>query len=267
MNSASTNVEYLKSGTLKLEIHPTSKAAGMAAAQAAARVLEDLRQQGDSICVIFATGASQIDTLDALTGIKKLPWDRVRGFHLDEYIGIDSNHPASFRRYLRERLTQKVPLQEFFEVDGSAPDSEEVCRKYAEKLRSANPQLCLLGIGENGHLAFNDPDVADFEDPLDVKVVHLDAVCQKQQAAEGWFKSPQDVPQSAITLTIPALFRVPKLIVSVPGSRKAEIMRRTLEKPISTECPGTILRTHPDATIYLDVDSAAELDRARFAIK
>jgi len=267
MRSESTEVEYLKSGTLKVQIYPSSRAAGIAAAQAAAEALKDLGQRSDSIGVIFATGASQIDTLEALTAIRDLPWDRVRGFHMDEYIGIDPDHPASFRRYMREKLTQKVPLKEFSEVDGSAPDPEQVCRDYAKKLSSANPQLCLLGIGENGHLAFNDPAVANFEDPLDVKVVHLDLVCRKQQAAEGWFKSFQEVPESAITLTIPALFRVPKLIVSVPGSRKVEIMRRTLEEPISTECPATILRTHPDATIYLDIDSAAELDRARFSIK
>jgi glucosamine-6-phosphate deaminase len=135
-----------------------------------------------------------------------------------------------------------------------------VCLYYAEKLRSSNPQLCLLGIGENGHLAFNDPALADFSDPLDVKVVHLDSMCRQQQAAEGWFNTPEDVPEYAITLTIPTLLRVPKLIVSVPGSRKAKIMRRTLEEAISTACPATILRTHPDVTVYLDKDSAAQLD-------
>jgi glucosamine-6-phosphate deaminase len=148
----------------------------------------------------------------------------------------------------------------FFEVDGTASDPERACQTYADTLRSANPQLCLLGIGENGHLAFNDPPVADFNDPLDMKIVELDDVCRQQQAAEGWFKSFQDVPSHAMTLTIPTLFRVPKLILSVPGPRKAKIIRRTLEEPISTACPATILRTHPDATIYLDRESAAELE-------
>jgi glucosamine-6-phosphate deaminase len=156
-------------------------------------------------------------------------------------------------------------MKEFSEVDGSSSDAEQVCRDYAEKLRIANPQLCLLGVGENGHLAFNDPAVADFEDPLDVKVAHLDMVCRQQQAAEGWFPSLQEVPHYAITLTIPTVLRVPKLIVSVPGSRKAAIMRRVLEGPISTECPASILRTHPDATIYLDADSAAQLDPVTIA--
>jgi glucosamine-6-phosphate deaminase len=265
MSSEIQEVEHLKLGTLKVQIYPSSRAAGFAAAQATADTLKELGQLHDSINVIFATGASQLETLTALTGIEGLPWSRVHGFHLDEYVGIDPNHPASFRRYLKEKLTQKVRMKEFSEVDGSSSDPEQVCRDYAEKLRIANPQLCLLGVGENGHLAFNDPAVADFEDPLDVKVAHLDMVCRQQQAAEGWFPSLQEVPHYAITLTIPTVLRVPKLIVSVPGSRKAAIMRRVLEGPISTECPASILRTHPDATIYLDADSAAQLDPVTIA--
>jgi glucosamine-6-phosphate deaminase len=249
---------------MKLEIYPTSQAAGMAAAQAAAVVLKELARNSDSIDVIFATGASQLHTLAALTAIDNLPWSLVNGFHLDEYIGISPDHPASFRRYLREKLTEKVSMKNFYEVNGSDPDPNRACQDYADMLTAANPQICLLGIGENGHLAFNDPPVANFNDPLKVKVVHLDLACRQQQAAEGWFPDVEHVPQSAITLTIPALFRVPKLIVSVPGNRKAAIMRRTVEEPISTGCPSTILRTHPDATIYLDSDSAAELDGIKF---
>ena len=260
MNTETAQVKYFQVEAMKVEVHPSRAAAGAAAALASAEALEKLEQTRGSIGVIFATGASQLATLDAITSIDKLPWDRIRGFHMDEYIGISADHPASFRRYLREKLTHKVKMKEFFEVDGSAPNPEQTAQEYAAKLRSADPQLCLLGIGENGHLAFNDPPVADFNDPLDVKIVHLDAVCRQQQVAEGWFKRSEDVPARAITLTIPALFRVPKLIVSVPGSRKAAIMRRTIEEPISTECPATILRTHPDVTVYLDVDSAAELD-------
>lgn len=257
-------IRRLRAGTLKLEIHSTSKAAGEAAARAAAHALKYLNHLGDSITVIFATGASQLDTLNALTSMRDLPWNKVQGFHLDDYIGIAADHPASFRRYLRENLTQKVRLQEFFEIDGTALDPQQICRDYAKKLRSANPQLCLLGIGENGHLAFNDPAEANFDDPLDVKVVYLDTECRQQQAAEGWFNSFEDVPDRAITLTMPTLFRVPKLVLSVPGSRKAKIIRRTLEEPISTKCPATLLRTHSDATLYLDLDSAAELDTAWF---
>jgi glucosamine-6-phosphate deaminase len=175
---------------------------------------------------------------------------------MDEYVGIAADHPASFRRYLRERLTEKVKMKTFLEIDGSAENPEKTGREYAGELRSADPQLCLLGIGENGHLAFNDPPIADFSDPVDAKIVQLDAACRQQQTAEGWFSSVEQVPQYAITLTIPALLRVPKLIVSVPGRRKATIVRRAFTEPISTACPATILRTHPGATVYLDLESA-----------
>jgi glucosamine-6-phosphate deaminase len=247
-------------GTMKVEVHPSSQAAGAAAAGAAGKALIELAQTHDEVGVIFATGSSQFDTLREFTRIPNLPWRQVLGFHMDEYVGIAPDHPASFRRYLRERLSGKVRMKEFFEIDGSAADPEKTSSDYAARLRSASPQLCFLGIGENGHLAFNDPPVADFSDLLDAKVVQLDAICRRQQLAEGWFDSVDQVPERAITLTIPALFQVPTLIVSVPGSRKARIVRRSFEEPISTSCPATILRTHPNATIYLDAESASELD-------
>jgi glucosamine-6-phosphate deaminase len=253
------DVTRFNSGKIKLEVHPNRETAGAAAAQAAADELGRLSQLRKNIGVIFATGASQLAMLDALTAIPGLPWDHVQGFHMDEYVGLDENHPASFRRYLRERLTRRVAMRDFFEIDGNAEDIGSFSREYVQKLHLAEPQLCLLGIGENGYLAFNDPSEAHFDDPKEIKVVTLDRVCRQQQAAEGWFKSWEDVPKCALTLTIPTLFRVSKLIVSVPGSRKAAIVRRTLEEPIATDCPSTILRTHPDTTIYLDVDSAAEV--------
>ncbi|MGA3228006.1 MAG: glucosamine-6-phosphate deaminase [Acidobacteriaceae bacterium] len=246
-------------GTIKVRIHPSRKSAGEAAAQAAADEVQRLAKAGRDIAVIFATGASQFDTLGTLTALPGLPWDRVVGFHLDEYVGLDENHPASFRRYLREKVVRLVPMRAFHEIDGTADDLDAVCREYVRALNFANPQLCLLGIGENGHLAFNDPAEADFNDPEAMKVVALDRQCREQQAAEGWFRSWEEVPERALTLTIPTLFRVPKLIVSVPGSRKAEAVRRTLYDPITTRWPSTLLRTHPDVTIYLDTDSAAEL--------
>ena len=243
-------------GNLGVEVCESAGAMGKAAAETAAERLRALAAQHESFGVIFATGASQIATLDALTAIPGLPWSR---FHMDEYLGLSGQHPASFRRYLRERLTSKVNLRQFYEIDGTAPDVEAACCKYAEVLRRRLPHLCLLGIGENGHLAFNDPAEADFEDPLDVKVVSLDEQCRQQQVSEGWFKSLSEVPQQAISLTIPALLRVPRLIVSVPGKRKAAIVKRMLKEAISTACPATILRNHPQATLYLDPDSAAEL--------
>jgi glucosamine-6-phosphate deaminase len=260
MNSLTQDVTRFNSGTIKLEIHRTGKAAGEAAARAAAAELRRLDSLVTDIAVIFATGASQLDTLESLTSIPGLPWQKVMGFHMDEYIGLDEHHIASFRRYLRERLTSRVALSSFFEMDGTAEGIDTFANRYISALNAANPQLCLLGIGENGHLAFNDPGEADFNDPLGIKVVTLDDDCRQQQVSEGWFATRTEVPQQALTLTIPTLFRVPKLIVSVPGSRKAIAVRRTLEDPISVDCPSTILRNHPDVTIYLDVDSAHGLD-------
>jgi len=252
--------KHFEAGTIKLQIYDSQRAAGHAAAQSAAETLKQLDNSGHGIAVIFATGASQLDTLHALTSIPDLPWRKVQGFHLDEYLGMDENHPASFRRYLRENLTQRVPMGEFFEIDGSSSDPDRVRQEYVKKLRAADPQLCLLGIGENGHLAFNDPAEANFNDPDAMKVVTLDEACRQQQLAEGWFKSFDEVPERALTLTIPLLLKIPKLIVSVPGRRKAQSVRRTLEEPISTVCPATILRTHPDVTLYLDRESASELN-------
>lgn len=252
-------MQSFRAGTAKVEVYPDAVSMGNAAARAVAGAIKEIEKHHETINVIFATGASQIDMLAALTKMKGLSWNKVRGFHMDEYVGLPMQHPASFRRYLREKLTDKLPLKEFNEVDGTASDPEAFSLKYAAKLRAAEPQLCLMGIGENGHLAFNDPGVADFNDPADVKVVQLDLMCREQQAAEGWFATVAEVPERAITITIPALLRVPRLIVSVPGSRKARIVRRSMTEAISTDCPATILRTHPDTTIYLDDASAVEL--------
>lgn len=247
-------------GDMKIRIYPTAKAAGEAAAESAAAAMRQLDATRNLIGIIFATGASQIETLDALTSIPNLPWHKVHGFHMDEYIGVDENHPASFRRYLREKLTSRVRMAAFHEINGSAPDLKKVQRDYMETLRAADPQICLLGIGENGHLAFNDPHEADFGDPEAMKIVTLDRACREQQLAEGWFPSVDQVPKRALTLTIPTLLAVPKLIASVPGKRKAAVVRRTLQDPVSADCPATILRRHSDLTIYLDEGSASELD-------
>lgn len=261
MQLPSAEVKRFQIENLKVEIYPTRKDAGLAAAQAAVAELRRLGQKDeDAIGVIFATGASQLEMLRALIKIPDLPWDRILGFHMDEYVGIAKDHRASFRHYLRNELTQQVRMRRFYDVDGNAPDPEKACQEYADALQAAHPQLCLLGIGENGHLAFNDPGVADFNDPHDMKIVALDDECKQQQVAEGWFGSIDELPAQAMTLTIPALLRVPKLIVSVPGLRKANVVNRALHEPISTACPATILRTHPDATVYLDEESASELE-------
>lgn len=260
MKTSDELLKELQVGGLKIEVHPSREAAGQAAARAAVRSIRDLAASRSSFGVIFATGGSQTAMLRALTGIPDVPWDHIVAFHMDEYLDMSAEHPASFRRYLREHLTQRVRLRESHEIHACNSSSAEVCAEYARLMRSHDPQLCLLGIGENGHLAFNDPWEANFWDPSDLKVVSLDSTCRQQQVGEGWFQSLDDVPKQAITLTIPALMRVPKLILSVPGHRKANIINRTLREAITTECPSTILRAHGDATAYLDAESAAQID-------
>jgi glucosamine-6-phosphate deaminase len=215
-----------------LRIHPfaTATEMGFAAANYVADRIRSIARQTEMVPVVFATGASQLETLRALTVLPGIPWDRVVGFHMDEYIGIPAQHPASFRRYLREELVQRVPMRAFHEIDGEASNAEEFCKEYAALLNAHQPKLCLAGIGENGHLAFNDPPEANFKDPEDVKVVLLDQACRQQQVNEGWFPSLREVPANAITMTIPALLRIPELVLSVPGERKRSILQRTLNR-------------------------------------
>lgn len=242
-----------------LFIGADAAALGAAAAAYAAARLRELARRQAQVAVVFATGASQLATLRALTAMPDLPWGQIVGFHLDEYAGLSGDHPASFRRYLRTELTSKAPLAAFHFIAGDAADPDRVCREYARLLAEQPPQLGLIGIGENGHLAFNDPGEADFDDPQAVKVVALDDACRRQQVAEGWFPRIEDVPQRAITLTIPTIMRVPELVVSVPGERKAEIMARVMGEAISAACPATILRRHPRARLFLDAASAARI--------
>jgi len=256
---APSPISSFKVGTLAIEVYEDRKAMGQAAATVAANRLRVLAKQHENIPVIFATGDSQRATLQALAAMPDVPWNQVIGFRMDEYVGLPEDHPASFSRYMRENLTSRVQLLRMYEIDGAEPNVQKTCREYAELLRAHAPLLCLLGVGENGHLAFNDPAEALFDDPVDVKQVTLDLVCRQQQVNEGAFANVAEMPERAITITVPALFRVPELILSIPGPRKAPIVKRTLYDPISTACPATILRRHANARLFLDRDSAAQL--------
>jgi glucosamine-6-phosphate deaminase len=245
--------------TLRVRVFPDPRALAAAAAADASAHLRDAIAARGVAHAMFATGNSQFEFLDALVLDDTIDWTSVIGFHMDEYVGIGANHPASFRRYLRERLVERVPFAAFHFLEGDAVDVDAECERYSTLLRDHPLDLCCLGIGENGHLAFNDPPVADFDDPLDVKVVELDEACRRQQVGEGHFPDIPTVPTHAITVTIPALLRASTVLAIVPEARKAEPVRRTLEGPISTACPATILRRQRHATLYLDVDSASGL--------
>jgi glucosamine-6-phosphate deaminase len=246
-------------GAMRVRVLPDAVALGGAAADHAASALRDAIAARGAARAMFATGNSQIQFLDALVRDPIVDWTRVVGFHMDEYVGIDADHPASFRRYLRERLVDRVPIAAFHFVRGDAPDPDGETARYATLLREEPLDLCCLGIGENGHLAFNDPPVADFADPLDVKVVELDDACRRQQVGEGHFPDVAAVPAHAITVTIPALLRAATVLAIVPEARKREPVRRALEGPVETSCPASILREHGHVTLYLDPESASLL--------
>lgn len=243
-----------------MRVHADAIALGAAAADDATRVINDAVEARGIANVMFASGNSQFTFLDDLTERNDIDWSRVTGFHMDEYCGIGADHPASFRRYMRERIVEPVHPNEFHEIQGDALDATVECDRYAALLREHPLDLCCLGIGENGHLAFNDPPVADFDDPLDLKVVELDAACRAQQVGEGHFAAVDAVPTHAITVTIPALLRAQAVLAIVPEARKREPVERALTGPIDPSCPASILRTLPHVTLHLDRESAGDVD-------
>lgn len=221
----------------------------IAARQAAAR----------RVNVVFAAAPSQNEFLATLVASKDIDWSRVYGFHMDEYLGLDADHPASFRRYLNEHLFRLVglPADRLRLIPGEeAARPLRTCLEYEDKLRAEPTDIVCAGIGENGHLAFNDPPVADFLDPVMIKVVRLDQACRDQQVHDGCFATIDDVPTHAYTLTVPALLSAPIVSVVVPGPRKADAVLATLRGPISEACPATALRRHVGARLYLDRESA-----------
>ena len=210
--------------------------------------------------VLLATGNSQLVFLDELMRIPGIAWDRVRAFHMDEYVGLPPSHSASFQRYMRERVAARAPFLEFHYLTGDAPDPQAEADRYAALLRANPLDMCCAGIGENGHLAFNDPPVADFDDPLDVKIVALEPASRSQQVGEGHFASIDDVPTHAMTVTVPALLRAGRLLVIVPEARKADAVHDALYGPVSTACPASVLRRCANATLFLDDASSARLE-------
>jgi glucosamine-6-phosphate deaminase len=239
--------------------HPDPGALARAAADAAAEVLRRAVADRGVAHAMFATGNSQLAFVDALvSGTADVPWSDVVVFHMDEYVGVGPDQPAGFQRWIRERIVEHIGPGAAHYLDGLADPGAESAR-YAELLRAHPLDLCCLGIGENGHLAFNDPPVADFDDPLLVKVVELDRACRSQQVNEGHFPSLAAVPTKAVTVTIPALLSAASVLAIVPEARKAEPVRLCLTGPVSPACPASILRTCSQVALHLDPDSAGAL--------
>ncbi len=242
---------------MNIRIFEDKVALGRAAATHAAALLQHTISARGRARILAATGGSQFEFLDSLTATAGIAWDKVEMFHLDEYVGIGFDHPASFGKYLRERLINKTGLKNHHLIDGRG-DPESTCREMGRLLAAEPVDLAFAGVGENGHLAFNDPP-ADFQSDQPYHVVNLDAACRQQQVGEGWFPNIDSVPRRAISISIRQLLKAKTIIVSVPDARKASAVKLCFEGPISQEAPSSILRTHPDTTVYLDRYSAALL--------
>ena len=244
---------------LKVEIFGTKEEMGEAAASFVAGILNKAISDRGFANLILGTGASQYPLHDAL--LRKDPdWTKINLFHLDEYIGLSDNHPASFRNFLRERIANRLKLNNVYYLEGDAVDIEAEMNRYENLLKDNPVDVACIGIGENGHIAFNDPAVADFSDPEYLKVVEMDLACRKQQVGEGWFPTIKDVPEKAVTLTITAIMDCNVLCCTVPDERKSEAVFNTISEEISTNCPASIMRKHDNSVLFLDGFAASRIN-------
>ena len=244
---------------MNIQIYRTKQELGSAAAESGANVIMRAIREKNQANIILATGASQFEMLEHLKSIEGIDWSKVNVFHLDEYVGVSQNHPASFRKYLKERFVDFIPaLASFTYIDGDATDLDMECSRLSELISKHPIDVAFVGIGENGHLAFNDPP-ADFDTQVPYLVVDLDLDCRKQQLGEGWFPSIDDVPRQAISMSIQQIMKSKVLVVSVPDARKAKAVHCAVKGPVSNLCPSSILQNHLDCRLYLDQQSAALL--------
>jgi glucosamine-6-phosphate deaminase len=250
---------------MTIKVFKDKQSLANAAAEQAVRHIRDAISSNGSARIIAATGASQFEFLDALTAVPDVDWKRVEMFHLDEYIGLPLSHPASFRGYLFQRLINKVGITRYHLLDGEN-NPALVAREVGAQLASATVDVAFVGVGENGHLAFNDPP-ADFDTADPYLIVELDEACRRQQLGEGWFKSLSEVPQRAISMSVRQILKAHEIICFVPDTRKARAVATCFEGEISPNAPASILRTHPRTTIYLDNDSASLLTSARPSVE
>ncbi|NTU65587.1 MAG: glucosamine-6-phosphate deaminase [Chloroflexi bacterium] len=253
-----TLISETKWDDLLTSVYGTNEDLGAAAAAEAEQIIQAALADRGEANIIVATGNSQLTFLEALR-VKPIDWSKVNVFHMDEYLGLAPTHPASFPAFLRRHFLNNVTPKVFFPVVSHDRYPEAVCHEYAAALRAHPIDLTALGIGENGHLAFNDPPFAEFNDPAWVKVIRLAEASRRQQVGEGHFKSMAEVPTHAITLTIPALLSAKRVLAIVPEARKADAVQCSLRGPISEDCPGSILRKTPHAHLFLDQESAAKL--------
>ncbi len=249
---------------MQIKIAQTRASMGNYVAQQAADHLRSVLANQDEANLVVATGSSQFEVLDSLTKIKDIDWSRINGFHLDEYLGLPITHSASFCGYLKQRFVDRVPLKSFFYLDGTLPN-ETLLKAACDRLRGRQIDLMLCGIGENAHLAFNDPP-ADFNIKEPYHIVALDEACRRQQVGEGWFDSMAQVPTHAISMTIHQILQSRRILCSVPDRRKAEAVQRTLEGKVTPDVPASALSHHSATTLILDVTSSALLSAQTIAL-
>jgi glucosamine-6-phosphate deaminase len=247
---------------MKIAVYPTKERMGERAALHAAREIEStITSRGEAV-IILATGTSQFETLKKLTILPGIRWECVVMFHLDEYAGIAASHPASFRKYIAERFVSKVgKLKAVYFINGSAADMKAECERLGDIIKEYTVDVALIGIGENGHIAFNDPP-ADFDTEDPFNVVELDEHCRRQQLGEGWFETLGEVPRRAISMSVRQIMKSKSIIASVPDRRKAQAVVTALEGKITNSCPASVLQRHPECTVYLDHGSASLLSKA-----
>jgi len=251
-------IHSFKKDKLSVNVYSGEDELGNAAADFVTERLQSVIREKGKANLILATGASQFSFIEALKK-KELEWDKITVFHLDEYKNMSEQHPASFRKYLKERILDEVKPGKVYLINGDAANLEQELYHYDRLLKEHPVDVACIGIGENGHIAFNDPPVADFNDPRLIKVVELDEACRRQQLGEGWFPTLEDVPKEALSLTIPAIMQCKTISCCVPGERKAEAIKNTLNAEIDTACPATILREHGDTVVFLDTGSASKI--------
>ncbi len=248
-----------KKDKLVVKIFPTRQEMGKQAASEIKDKIVELLKTKNFINMVFAAAPSQNEVLKSLAEDKDVDFGKINAFHMDEYIGLDKDAPQGFGNFLRVHLFGRVPFKSVNYIDCSAENPQKEAERYSKLLQEYPVDIVVLGIGENGHIAFNDPPVADFSDKFAVKQVKLDEVCRQQQVNDGCFGSFDEVPTHALTLTIPALTKASYMLCVVPALTKAKAVKETLEGKIGSHCPATILRNHPNATLFLDSDSASLL--------
>lgn len=253
-------IDKIKIDQLAVQVYETCATMGSDAAEHTAKKIRELLETHDSISIIFAAAPSQNEFLAALLVQPNIDWHRIVAFHMDEYVGLSTDAPQGFGNFLKERIFSKVPFKQVHYLNGNAPDIELECKHYSDLLNAYKPDIVCMGIGENTHIAFNDPHVADLNDPKTVKVVDLDQQCRQQQVNDACFSSINDVPTHALTLTVPCLLLPEWVFCIVPGTNKSDAVRYTLTEPISSRYPSTALRLHPNAILFLDKNSASKIE-------